>query len=79
MHVSTPTLLLTTTQVAEILQLHPVTLKKLRGKGGGPAFVKIGHSIRYRADDVNMWLDTLGGAPRRRGRPLKSQRLAAAA
>ncbi|GHB47558.1 hypothetical protein GCM10007094_41060 [Pseudovibrio japonicus] len=32
-------------------------------KGGGPTFVKIGRSVRYRAGDVRVWIETRRIAP----------------
>ena len=34
----------------------PITLAKLRCAGGGPAFLKIGRSVRYRPEDIEAWL-----------------------
>lgn len=32
------------------------TLAKLRLRGGGPVFCRIGHAIRYRRSDLDEWL-----------------------
>ncbi|MDR3644368.1 MAG: helix-turn-helix domain-containing protein [Clostridia bacterium] len=66
-----PDFLLTRQQLADLLKLHPVTLKKLGDKG--PQSIKIGGAVRYRPQDVEAWLASIGGSPRRRGRPRKSQ------
>lgn len=45
------------------------TLKTWRSKGIGPAFVRFGSRIRYRATDIDTWLDTqtiTPGAPESR-------------
>lgn len=32
------------------------TLAKLRLRGGGPVFCRIGHAVRYRRADLDAWL-----------------------
>ena len=54
---STPAPLLDTEQVAAILRVQSNTLAQWRVKGGGPAFLKIGRCVRYRASDVETWID----------------------
>jgi excisionase family DNA binding protein len=46
--------LLTPAQVAEILNVKPRTLEDWRMRGTGPhlPFVRLGRTVRYRADDV---------------------------
>jgi len=46
---------LTSRQVAGMLQIHPVTLATWRQKGMGPKYVKAGHGVRYRLEDVEAW------------------------
>jgi excisionase family DNA binding protein len=49
--------LLTTNELAGELGIHPVTLASWRLiDGRGPAFVKLGSSVRYRRADVVAWL-----------------------
>lgn len=48
--------LLNTRQAAELLNLGVVTLEKYRIAGRGPAFLKIGKSVRYAVEDINAWL-----------------------
>jgi hypothetical protein len=48
--------LLTTSDVAGILQVAPITLRKWRLCGKGPQFVRCGANIRYRRDDVSLWI-----------------------
>jgi predicted DNA-binding transcriptional regulator AlpA len=48
--------LLTQKQCAEMLGLSERTLERLRTMGTGPKFIRIGHSIRYRPEDVQSWL-----------------------
>lgn len=48
-------------EVAAILRVHYVTLSKLRGRGDGPAFIKLGSGIRapvrYRSSDIYNYLN----------------------
>lgn len=48
---------LKTSQAAPITGCSPRTLEKLRLQGGGPAFFKIGRSVRYRRSDLIAWLE----------------------
>jgi predicted DNA-binding transcriptional regulator AlpA len=48
--------LLTQRQCAEALALSERTLERLRVLGGGPHFLRIRHSVRYRPSDVEAWL-----------------------
>jgi predicted DNA-binding transcriptional regulator AlpA len=50
--------LLTSEQVAKILNIQPATLEKARSTGLGdfPPYVKFGRSVRYIEHDVHMWL-----------------------
>jgi excisionase family DNA binding protein len=49
-------LLYTEKQVAELLTMSNRTLQDWRVKGGGPKFMKIGSSVRYRKSDLLEWL-----------------------
>jgi excisionase family DNA binding protein len=49
--------LLTTKEAAALLSLSPRTLERLRHSGGGPRYLKIKRSVRYRLDWVQSWLD----------------------
>lgn len=40
---------------AQYLSLSKDTLAKLRVKGGGPRFCRIGHSVRYKRSDLDDW------------------------
>jgi predicted DNA-binding transcriptional regulator AlpA len=52
------TLLLTEKQTAERLALSVRTLQGWRVSGGGPPFVKMGgRCVRYRARDIERWLE----------------------
>lgn len=48
--------LLTASDVARTLGLSTGTLANWRSIGMGPAFVKVGGRVRYRASSVNTWL-----------------------
>lgn len=50
--------LLTTNQAATRLNLSPSTLNKARLTGGGPSFIKLGASVRYRPEDLDAWVAT---------------------
>lgn len=44
-------------EVAAWLQIPEERLKKMRQRGEGPAYIKIGRSIRYAWLDVHKWAD----------------------
>ncbi|MEM9553712.1 MAG: helix-turn-helix domain-containing protein [Acidobacteriota bacterium] len=48
--------LLNTRDSATYLDLSPRTLEKWRLTGGGPAFLKLGRSVRYRVSDLEAFL-----------------------
>jgi predicted DNA-binding transcriptional regulator AlpA len=48
--------LLTLDEVAAITGLSQSTLAKKRMAGTGPAFFKLGRTIKYAAQDVDAWL-----------------------
>ena len=50
--------LLTPEQVGAYLGVPLGTLANWRYQGRGPAFVRFGRHVRYRADDVNTWIDS---------------------
>lgn len=49
-------ILLTETQVAELLQIKPATLKRWRWSGIGPTFCKIGGSVRYKRSELERFI-----------------------
>lgn len=49
--------LLTPAEVAERLRVSTRTLEFWRHQGRGPAFVRLGKRVRYRADDVEGFID----------------------
>lgn len=50
--------LLTDNQVHEIYGVMPKTLANWRWRGVGPKFVKIGHQVRYRPEDLKAFLES---------------------
>jgi excisionase family DNA binding protein len=48
--------LLTQDEVADQLKLSVRTVERLRVSSGGPKFLKIRNSVRYRPADVEQWL-----------------------
>jgi len=42
--------------ISEITKISRSTLKKLRVRGGGPPFLKVGRSVRYYIPDVLTWM-----------------------
>ena len=49
-------LYLTPRDAAEYLRSSPSTLAKMRCRGGGPEFCRIGRAIRYRSADLDEWM-----------------------
>lgn len=49
--------LLTQKDAARLLGLSVRTLERHRHAGTGPAYVRLGHLIRYRQNDVAAWLE----------------------
>jgi 5-methylcytosine-specific restriction protein A len=54
----------TTREAAEFLRFSPDTLAVWRNQAKGPIYVRVGHSIRYRRQDLEQW--TAVGEPERR-------------
>lgn len=54
--------LLTPREVATYLSVPTSTLYAWRRLGTGPRWLKVGHYVRYRPDDVEAWIDIAGGA-----------------
>jgi predicted DNA-binding transcriptional regulator AlpA len=48
--------LLTQRDLAALTKLSPRTIERLRCVGGGPKFVRVRGSIRYRIEDVEAWI-----------------------
>jgi predicted DNA-binding transcriptional regulator AlpA len=48
--------LLNQTEAAELLRLSQRTLERLRCVGGGPRFVRLRGSVRYRIMDIEEWI-----------------------
>lgn len=49
--------LLSADQLAARLKLSVRTLERMRNKGNGPQFTKVGNKVLYRGADVEAWLD----------------------
>lgn len=49
--------LLITVEVSKVTGHSTRTLEKWRQNGKGPAFLKIGRSVRYRMSDIEAWLE----------------------
>jgi len=50
--------IMTVSEVAEYVAMSASTLNKLRLFGGGPRYLKLGRSVRYRASDVDAWISS---------------------
>jgi len=61
-------------QAAEYCGLSKSLLDKLRCKGGGPVFIRLGRSVVYSTDDLDAWLS----ANREAGNDNRKQERAAA-
>lgn len=48
---------LTAEQVAQMTGFSTKSLEAYRAKRQGPPFLKVEHSVRYRADDVRVWME----------------------
>lgn len=53
-----PDQMLTENQVADLICQSVRTIQKWRVIGFGPAFFKIGRSVRYRRRDVSQWIES---------------------
>jgi predicted DNA-binding transcriptional regulator AlpA len=51
---------LTAEQVAQMTGFSPKALEAYRAKRIGPNDLKVGHNVRYRADDVRAWVEAGG-------------------
>ena len=52
---SEPQEFFTATEAAGLLRFSPATLAIWRSRAEGPAYMKIGHSVRYRRQDLEAW------------------------
>ena len=50
--------LLKTPEAAQVLGKHPQELSDWRHQGRGPAYVKMGRSVRYRPSDIAEFIDS---------------------
>lgn len=51
---------LTAEQVAQMTGFSPKALEAYRAKRIGPNYLKVGHNVRYRADEVRAWVEAGG-------------------
>lgn len=49
---------LTTQEAAEALGVRPCTLEAWRSRGTGPRYVKLGRAVRYRAADLDDYIES---------------------
>ncbi len=47
---------LTTRQLAELIGISEISLAQWRARGQGPAFIRLGRTIRYARADVDAWI-----------------------
>lgn len=50
-------MILTTREAAERVRLSEALLERLRQRGEGPLYIKIGRAVRYRDGDLAIWLE----------------------
>lgn len=48
----------TTKEAAKYLGLKRTTLEAWRCRGGGPRYLKLGRSVRYRLSDLDAWVES---------------------
>ncbi len=49
---------LTERQVAEMTGFSKYTFQRLRFEHRGPAYLKVGRSVRYRLEDIQKWMES---------------------
>lgn len=48
-----------TNEAAEVLTLKPQTMRSLRSRGGGPAFIRLSSNrVAYRSEDLARWIES---------------------
>ena len=52
--------LLSAEELAKALKMSPRTLQKWRSDGRGPRYIRLGHNVRYRSQDIAGWLESKG-------------------
>jgi len=72
--------LMTPAQVSAYLGVPTGTLANWRYQGHGPASLRVGRHIRYRAEDIATWVDqqsdaAVGGNPPGRSKALSDRRI----
>ena len=54
-------ILTTPTELAKRLKVSPRTLQDWRSTGRGPKWIRVGKVVRYRARDIQFWLNSQEG------------------
>ena len=44
-------------EAADMLNMSIAWMQRMRWSGNGPPFVKIGHAVRYRPEDIQDWIN----------------------
>ena len=50
-------MILNTREAAQRVRLSETQLERLRQRGEGPLYIKIGRAVRYRDSDLTIWLE----------------------
>jgi predicted DNA-binding transcriptional regulator AlpA len=50
-------MILTTRETADYTRLSETQIERLRQRGDGPPYIKIGRAVRYRDGDIAIWLE----------------------
>ncbi len=53
-----PKLRITDKEAGPYCGLAPITLRTLRMRGDGPAYIKLGRAVRYDVRDLDSWLES---------------------
>ena len=60
---SSTRILITVTELSEILSLSPSTIWRMDSKGELPEPLRLNRTVRWRADEIQLWIDA--GCPSR--------------
>lgn len=50
-------MILTSREAADYTRLSETQIERLRQRGDGPPYIKIGRAVRYRDGDIAIWLE----------------------
>ena len=67
--------LLTEIQVSDALQVSLACLRRLRLRGEGPQYIKVGPLVRYRPQDLDNWIAALPTGGNGYRFPVRSQKV----